>query len=350
VSKPSLLALIGRRWRQMLLAGAALMALLLTWTVAGAQAPAGDPATAQRQLVQLLPAFRDSEAEQAAGAYIPGVGAMIALDLLRGPNTFKDKPADAGVRDWAIYLMGAFGPKLSAVPPEETIAISVSYYDFTSRNYRQLVITSAAASVADGATYRIWLDGHRFGGAADPAPPLVAGSAGLTLDFADPQAGAWSNLGGQWAFADQAYTQTELGRYDLISLLGQPVEGGYSVQVDLRRLDGDMGGGLVFNAPDPASKNGAHMVSYSQKGDYLQWGRYDEAGVFQFTGGSAVPSGADGKWHTLAVSVSGATYSVSLDGTALVSDVPLVGPAGGRVGLLVSTSQVAFDNLKLETK
>ncbi|MEI7645585.1 MAG: polysaccharide pyruvyl transferase family protein [Chloroflexales bacterium] len=158
-----------RRWRPLLLAGAALAALLLMWQVAGAQGPGGDPGAAQQQLIQIMPALRDSEAEQAAGAYIPGVGAVITLDLLRGPNTFKDKPADAGVRDWAIYLMGAFGPRLSAVPPGETIAISVSYYDFAARTYHQLVISSAAASVKDSATYRIWLDGQRFGGAASAA-------------------------------------------------------------------------------------------------------------------------------------------------------------------------------------
>jgi hypothetical protein len=111
-----------------------------------------------------------------------------------------------------------------------------------------------------------------------------------------------------------------------------------------------MGGGLIFNAPDPASKNGAFMVSYSEKGGYLQWGRYDDKGVFTFIGGSPVPSGADGKWHTLAVSVGPTGYSVSLDGAALARDVPLGGAPGGRVGLLASNSQVAFDNLTLETK
>jgi hypothetical protein len=159
-----------RRWRPLLLAGVALVALLMMWQVVGAQAPAGVPNAAQDQLIQILPSLRDSEAEQVAGAYIPGVGAVITLDLLRGPNTFKDKPADAGVRDWAVYLMGAFGPKLSAVLPEETIAISVNYYDFATRTYHQLVITSTSANVKDSGTYRIWLDGQRFGGAAEVAP------------------------------------------------------------------------------------------------------------------------------------------------------------------------------------
>ncbi|MEI7772068.1 MAG: polysaccharide pyruvyl transferase family protein, partial [Chloroflexales bacterium] len=114
---------IRRRWRALLLGGATLAVLLLMWQVAGAQASRpGNPA--QDQVINIMPALRDSEAEQAAGAYIPGVGAVFSLDLLRGPNAWPDKPAYDGVRDWAVYLMGAFAPKLDAVPPAETIAIS----------------------------------------------------------------------------------------------------------------------------------------------------------------------------------------------------------------------------------
>ena len=132
--------------------------LLLMWQIAGAQASRpGNPA--QEQMIQILPSLRDSEAEQAAGAYIPGVGAIISLELLHGPNAWPDKPPDQGVRDWAFFLMGTFGPKFDAVPPGETIAISVRYYNFTTRNYHQLVITSPAATVTDSGTYAIWQDG-----------------------------------------------------------------------------------------------------------------------------------------------------------------------------------------------
>lgn len=62
-----------------------------------------------------------------------------------------------------------------------------------------------------------------------------------------------------------------------------------------------------------------------------------------------MPSGADGQWHTLAVDVSGSTYSVTLDGALLVADVPLEGSADGHVGLLASTSHVVFDDFALES-
>ncbi|MEI8165120.1 MAG: polysaccharide pyruvyl transferase family protein [Chloroflexales bacterium] len=149
---------IRRGWRTLLLGGTSLAVRLLRWQIAGAQGSRpGNPA--QAQVINIMPALRDSEAEQAAGAYIPGVGAVFSLDLLRGPNAWPNKPAYDGVRDWAVYLLGAFAPKLDAVPPNETIAISVRYYNFTSRDYHQLVISCRAANAADGATYAIWHDG-----------------------------------------------------------------------------------------------------------------------------------------------------------------------------------------------
>jgi hypothetical protein len=150
-----------RRWRSLLLGGITLAVLLLMWQAATAAAPAGGNPV-QQQIKQILPSLRDSEAEHAAGAYIPGIGAVLTLDLVRGPNSLPDKSANAGTRDWAVYVMGAFGPRLDAVPPDESIAISVNFFDFDDRQYRQLVIVSRATDIADSAKYTIWLDGLPF--------------------------------------------------------------------------------------------------------------------------------------------------------------------------------------------
>jgi len=56
-----------------------------------------------------------------------------------------------------------------------------------------------------------------------------------------------------------------------------------------------------------------------------------------------VPSGADGRWHTIDVQLAGDTYSVSLDGTLLESGIPLVERGPGYVGLLASRPHVLFD-------
>jgi hypothetical protein len=160
------------RYQRWLFALPAALVLLLVWSSVRADAPSlGHPAQIQIQQ-SVLPNLAASEAEHAAGAYIPGVGAVMTMDLLRGPNSKRSKPSYEGTRDWVVYLMQTFGPKLTAVPPNETIAMSVDFYDYGDVVYHQLVITSRAADVADPQKYLIWLDGKPY----DVAVGQLAGS------------------------------------------------------------------------------------------------------------------------------------------------------------------------------
>ena len=374
-----------------------LIAVAGAWRLAQADAPSmGHPA--QAQLRRLQPTLMDSEAEHVGVAYIPGLGAVITLDLLRGPNSVKDKPSYIGVRDWVIYLMQTFGSQLSAVPSGETIAISVDFYDYASVVYHQLVVKSRAATAADAGSYEIWLDGMPYEAAVQklgaptpaadsrstpqptsaparqpPGPTKAASDTGaatpastpvspadaaariesltLSQDFNTGQAVGkdWKVVNGNWVFRDGGYRQTELGKFDLITYYNRRLAGDLSLQVDMTYVQGEMGGGVVFNAPSSATKNGAPMVSFAGKGTYLQWGRFDEDGVFQYQGGIPVASVADGKPHTLAIRTSGASYSLSLDGRELAKGIPLNGATGGFAGLLASTSEMMFDNFKLES-
>jgi hypothetical protein len=336
-----------------------------TWHLAGATAPSlSHPA--QVQVLQILPALRDSEAEHASGAYFPGLGAFFSLELLRGPNTVPNQPAHQGTRDWAIYLMQQFGPRLAAVPPTEQIAMSISFYDFTTVSYSQLVVNSAAADVADPTRYQYWLNGQPYDQATGAVPPAAptetskptqtplaptappAPATATPAAASDPtQASAWRPVGGTWAAADGSYGQSELGRYDLISYFNRPVQGNYRWQTELQLVEGRMGGGLVFNAPGTASKNGAHMVSYTAEGNYLQWGYFNDQGVFQFQGGVAVAAPAAEAWQTLAVEVTGERYRVLLNGKALAANVPLTRTGESYAGLLASTSHVRFREMSL---
>ena len=379
-----------RRARSLRIGGAALVMLLLMWQVARADAPSvGHPAQQQIQLI--MPALIDSEAEHASGAYIPGLGAVLTLDLLRGPNALADKTSYQGTRDWAIYMMQTFGPQLNAVPPDEKIALSVNFYDYGDTVYHQLVIITRAAAAADTGNYLVWLDGKPYDEAASqlgaaqptgvsatpppaptaaptgvvpaataapvtvpvaPVPAAPTGPISATLTLAGAQASVqdWTPVSGQWVFTDQGYGQTDQDKFDLITLLNRPVAGDFAFQANIKYVAGDMGGGIVFNAPNGDTKNGAQMISYTGKGGYLQWGVFDAAGVFQFKGGANVASGADGKWHTLAVQTAGTSYRISLDGVVIAPAVPLDHAPGGHIGLLASTSHVLFDNLKLESK
>ena len=380
---------------------------LLLWETAAAHSLASvDPP--QIQMRQILPTLRDSAAEHVDGAYIPGLGAVITMDLLRGPNAVKGKPAYQGTRDWGIYLLQTFGPKLNSVPANETIAFSIEFYDYGSVSFHQLVLTSSAGHVSDAGTYQIWLDGKPYAeatgqapaapveqnaaapaaapatvapkqNAAPPAPPatvapaaspsaaaaptaggatgttqvLIGGSSApssMMLDFGDASAAgsAWKTVGGQWSFINGGYDQAQLGMFDLISLYQQPLTGNYRWQANVQYLAGDMGAGLIFNTPGNSSKQGGQMISYTGKGSYLQWGYFDGSSLYQYQGGTGVANGSDGAWHTLMVQVTGTTFSVTVDKHQLASAIPLHSPSTGYVGLLASTSHVLFDNVQLE--
>lgn len=343
--------------------------LLLMWQLARAQAPippADQPIQAQIQ--DVVGSLLTSEANNASGAHIPGVGVIFTMDLIRGPNTLsRNNPFDS-TRDWATYLMQTFGAKMTELPDNEIIAMSVDFYDYSRTINHQLVITSRKSQIADPTTYTFYLNSKPYaeavaqlmpGTSSPPAatavtasetPVLETGPISLTLDFADGAARseAWSNVGGVWQFTDGTYEQTETNLFDLISFFNVPLQGAVRIEAQMRYLAGNMGGGLIFNAPSNTGKNGAHIVSYTAGGTFLQYGYFDERGVFQYQGGVQEVNGADGEPHSMAVRIVGDVYEVSLDGIVVAQNVPLH-RQGGYVGLFVSTSQVSFDNFKLES-
>ncbi len=342
----------------------AILVLTLLWRFASAQEPTPVPGNpAQIQLWQIMVALNDSEAEYALGSYIPGTGAVINMHLIRGPNTIPGKTSYKGTRDWVTELMRIFGPQLTAVPSNETIAFSVEFFDYPDRVWHQIVVTSRAADVGDVDKYQIWLNGRPYvevagelnasrGLASTIAPPSSAGALAseppasimappsvdtsvpvrtavapeataiasiparpqnVTFDFSDPRAAeeSWQPISGQWVFEDGGYAQTRLDLFDLISVFNEPVAGAFTLQAELRHVDGEMGGGLIFGAPTNTSKAGAHM---------------------------------------LAIEVSHDRYRITLGGALVADNIPVVGSPEGYVGLTTSTSHVIFDNVKIESR
>lgn len=334
--------------------------------------PAAYPA--QRQLWALLPALQETEAEKASGTYLPGIGAVIDLALVRGPNARGGAGAADRTRDWAQYILRTYGMQLTAISPNETITLAITFYDYSYRANRQLVITSRPADLADPQRQRVWLDGMPYGesaalsagGAATPdiprpvaRPTTSAPSRNLavSLDFADATAtpNDWTPLSGDWTPEDGGYAQRRLDDHDFIAYYRERLVGDFRLEVTMRFIGGRMGGGLVFNAPRATSKQGAQMVSFNEAGTSVQWGYFDPgSGVFRFQGGfdgrHLGLNGADGGWHTLTVQLTAGTYSVSLDGSELGRQIPLAALSDGYWGLLASTSYVVFDDVRVERR
>ncbi len=372
--------------------------LVLMWQLARAQTPViGHPA--QAEVRQILLALNDSEAEQVMGSYIPGIGAVINIQLVRGPNAIQGKTSYVGTHDWVMYLMPTFGSQLQSVPQNEIISFSVDFFDYNDRLWHHLVMTSPASGIADTSQYQIWLDGEPYADVvarltttsvpgtnpalpstaatlavpeaavtspvAEPAatvdsipatvppiaPTLTPGPVNVTLDFADASSVTqnWNQVNGNWVASDGSYAQTELGKFDLISFYNRPVAGPFQLEAEMRYVEGSMGGGIVFAAPTNTSKAGAHMASYTAGGAALHWGYYDEFGIFQAQGYSNVASGADGNVHTVTVETTDTTYRLIVDGAVIAENIPLIQDVDGYVGLTASTSHVIFDNIRMRS-
>jgi hypothetical protein len=96
----------------------------------------------------------------------------------------------------------------------------------------------------------------------------------------------------------------------------------------------------------PTSRNGAHMVRFSEDGKAIFWGNYDQNG--DFTGqGSANIEAPGTEPHTLQIRLGTDTYSVVLDGTVITENVPLQSKQG-HIGLTSSESVVAFEQVQIE--
>ena len=356
-----------------------LLMLLLGWQIVNARQTdnsANHPA--QTQLRQIQNGLIDSEAESVLGAYIPGVGAVTNMTLVRGPNALPEKSAVIGVQDWLIYLMQTFGSQLTAVSDPEKIIFSVDYYDYTINGWQQMVMQATASTISNPTSYQIWLNGQplhepdlELGIEPDPTPIITEESqqtppatitppipeyapvsGAVVLDLTEETAVIdWLASGGDWEWTSEGYRQNETERFDLISFYPYPIASNtYTIETDMKYMDGRMGGGLIFNATALGSKETAQMVSYTADGTYLQWGYFDDNGIHQFQGGTLVETaGSDTQWHTLTIVVTNGTYTILLDNVELASNLPLYLTNGRYSGLLVSNSQVLFRQYSIQT-
>ena len=178
------------------------------------------------------------------------------------------------------------------------------------------------------------------------AAPLIP-LAQFDDNFDDNQADGWSVVNGDWQVVDGTYQQVDVAAQDAVSL--SPFRSDrYRFAANLRAEAGEMFGGLIFNAAQPDSRNGSHFVRYVNNGAIIEWGYFAEDGTFVAEGGSEVPNGADGAWHTLAVEVQDGTASFFLDDVRLTEGYPLTFTAG-HLGLYTHNGHVAFDEVTMTT-
>ncbi|PYE49910.1 acyltransferase family protein [Deinococcus yavapaiensis] len=185
-----------------------------------------------------------------------------------------------------------------------------------------------------------------------PVAAPTTDEVGATGSLLDParlaqgvEAAGWRPVGGQWTVSDGSVVQKQTQGYDLNLVSSGVYDAPYVFRVAFRLLSGN-GGGVIFNAPNADSKNGAQLVRYTDDGSGIFWGRFDASGKFTGDGfAQTLPPEKAGR-HVLELRVAESTYGIVLDGRELVANAPLRSPSG-HIGLQTSVSSVAFDSAEV---
>ena len=171
-------------------------------------------------------------------------------------------------------------------------------------------------------------------------------------DFASISDVPYEEFGGDWEIRDQALVQMSTSGYDLTAYipLEVPAEDSYSFAAKLRFLGGSMGGGLIFNAQQTTSRQKSHMVRFNVDGGqlWLIYGYFGDDSNFNGQGSVLLDLAPDdAAAHELRVQVGPESYALYLDEVLVATDIPLA-YKGGAVGFISSTSQMAFDDIRVD--
>ena len=152
----------------------------------------------------------------------------------------------------------------------------------------------------------------------------------------------WLVLSGSWEQSGGDLRQVRDCGYDYTALLKTPQVENFRFEASVRGLAGINQGGLVFNQSSEITRSGAMVVDLANGGSVLRWGTYDNAGYYQFIGGTDVSTrGTD----TIAVIQQGGQIQIEFNGE-IVGETTTANP-GGYVGLVSTLSAVAFEQATL---
>ncbi len=315
------------------------------------------------------------EVQFVSGAYVPGEQLLLYTRL---------PESDLGrIRSWAVVQLEPFADELARLPDQEDLTWMIDYGPDPAL---QELLVVPLQRVREPAFYR-YISGAPSlptsvavvptAAAAAPlvvpvpvstaAPVATAGSVAPTISVAVPSvesgrpgevtsllstgfegegsaASLWRPLSGDWSMVDGIYLQRDPNGYDYTTLLDLPPLAHSSIDARLRLVEGAMGGGIVYNAPDLTARNGAQLVDLDRSGAFLRWGHYNEDGTYIYGGGVALdPPLNDEQWHTLRIVTHAAESTVWVDGReiARISN----DSTEGYVGLSTSQAQVEFDDV-----
>ena len=175
------------------------------------------------------------------------------------------------------------------------------------------------------------------------APRATGDTVYASVFEGDLETSGWIRLDGDWINEGGSLVQREPQGYDHAVVHEGPFSN-YILRVNLHHLQGS-GGGVLFNMPNINDLRGAHLVRYTDTGEGVFWGYFDESGTFVGQGFAPTSPPGTGE-HLLEITSTETTYAITLDGQMLAQDVPLQTSAG-HIGLTSSQSAVAFDDVTI---
>lgn len=164
------------------------------------------------------------------------------------------------------------------------------------------------------------------------------------LDGPAPTANAgFEAINGQWVQDDKRIEQRNLADTDFWISTGM-LAGSYRVSAKITLKSPQSGGGFIFHMQDRNERKLAHMVRFSNGGNQIFWGSYNETGVFMGQGDKTLkPNPQSPNTHNLELIVTANSYDIVVDGEIIGKQIPL-NSKNGWIGLLSYSGIVVFED------
>ncbi|MEM8860968.1 MAG: hypothetical protein AAGD96_21810 [Chloroflexota bacterium] len=155
------------------------------------------------------------------------------------------------------------------------------------------------------------------------------------------------NISGNWSIENAEILQSDADASD--HLLGLNTFGQqYSFDTTLTMGEAselnEIGGGIVFNTPQPDSRNNGQVVRFFNGGSDIVWGFFDENGGYSGQGGLQI--GLErGVKQKIGIDVNGSTFDILVNDEIVASAIDLNQPDGGYVNLVTFMGPVTFHEI-----
>jgi hypothetical protein len=159
-----------------------------------------------------------------------------------------------------------------------------------------------------------------------------------------------TTVSGKWMVEDGVFRQTAPDPADYILNTGIAAAD-YTLAADVLLANKpEVGGGFLLQAPERGRKAGATVVRFTNGGESLFWGVYDEAGTFRGRQAVDLPQKPEGETgYVLRVEVRGNTLDVYVDGEQVIAGAVLP-QTQGYLGLLAFGGPVTFANVEITVR